>query len=419
MEIQIPRYLCLANFFILQVEPLPLKEINFDKPRRVASEKRKVPIFKTTKPTKLKSDDPSDLLQSLRQSSPNAVIFTITDPQRRPLQEPKLPISLTKLFQETNCKLTSTELKEKCKETFQSLSVTQEQCQALEKATQKQSKSGLWHQYRAGRLTTSLFHDIVHTNLSDPAKSLLKKIMSYGSHFSSAATQWGLANEKDAISEYVKQMSMDHTNLTVRDSGFVINTKFPHLGSSPDSIVACDCCGKGTLEVKCPYKFRDSNPCDLDDTSFCLTKHEKGGITCKTALWKNHKYFSQVQGQMGICEYKYCDFICYTNVGLHIERVSFDEVYFSELEEKLTTFYKKWIMPEILTQNLKRAESQLKQSQTVCICGGDEGHGSMITCDSEYCCVKTYRMKCVGLKVAPKAKWYCLTCRNPKKVKRN
>ena len=185
--------------------------------------------------------------------------------QHRPSQEPKLAINLTKLFEENNCKLNPTELKEKCEETFQTLHVTQEQCKALEKATQKQSKSGLWHQYRAGRLTTSLFHDIVHTGVSDPATSLLRNIRNYGSPSSSAATKWGEANEKDAIKEYVKQMSLDHINFNVTDSGFVINTKFPHLGSSPDSIVTCDRCGKGTLEVKCPYKLRDSGPCDVDD----------------------------------------------------------------------------------------------------------------------------------------------------------
>jgi hypothetical protein len=39
--------------------------------------------------------------------------------------------------------------------------------------------------------------------------------------------------------------------------GFAINSQHPFLGATPDGIISCDCCGKGALEIKCPFKHRD------------------------------------------------------------------------------------------------------------------------------------------------------------------
>ena len=44
-----------------------------------------------------------------------------------------------------------------------------------------------------------------------------------------------------------------HQNLSVVENGFIINPEWPYNGASPDGIVCCLCCGKDTLEIKCPY----------------------------------------------------------------------------------------------------------------------------------------------------------------------
>ena len=48
-----------------------------------------------------------------------------------------------------------------------------------------------------------------------------------------------------------------HGNLMVYSTGLYINTKYPHLGASPDSIIVCHCHGKDLLERKCPRKYRN------------------------------------------------------------------------------------------------------------------------------------------------------------------
>ena len=52
-------------------------------------------------------------------------------------------------------------------------------------------------------------------------------------------------------------MKAQHSNFSISVSGLVINTQYPHLGASPDGVTMCECCGKGAVELKCPYSAID------------------------------------------------------------------------------------------------------------------------------------------------------------------
>lgn len=53
----------------------------------------------------------------------------------------------------------------------------------------------------------------------------------------------------------------------VADGGLVINSQWalsidsqrPFVAATQDGIVNCTCCGKGILEIKCPYSHRDES----------------------------------------------------------------------------------------------------------------------------------------------------------------
>jgi hypothetical protein len=79
--------------------------------------------------------------------------------------------------------------------------------------------------------------------------------------------------------------------------------------------------GLGLLEVKCAHKHRDVTPIDAcaDPAFFCAL--DDSGLP---SLKRNHHYFSQVQGQLGICGARWCDFVVYTNKKLTIERIPID-----------------------------------------------------------------------------------------------
>ena len=65
---------------------------------------------------------------------------------------------------------------------------------------------------------------------------------------------------------------------------------------------------------------------------------------------KEHPYFSQVQGQMGIGQRPWCDFVIYATKGTAMQRIKFDKVFWDqELLHKLTDFYTNSLAPEIVS----------------------------------------------------------------------
>ena len=97
-------------------------------------------------------------------------------------------------------------------------------------------------------------------------------------------------------------------------TGLHINPQYLHPGASPDGLIPCACCGDGLLEIKCPYSKRNEDLEMIADSSFYLNPTENG-----LKHSESHDYYRQVQGQMAICECSYCDFVCWTPHGMHIE----------------------------------------------------------------------------------------------------
>lgn len=89
-------------------------------------------------------------------------------------------------------------------------------------------------------------------------------------------------------------------------------------------------------EVKCPYTKFHVTPLDAcSDPNFFMEKiNDK---ECR--LKRDHAYYAQVQGQMGITGSKWCDFIVYTSKGLYVERIAFDPDYWKNLQTELLTYY--------------------------------------------------------------------------------
>jgi hypothetical protein len=65
--------------------------------------------------------------------------------------------------------------------------------------------------------------------------------------------QWGRDHEDVARREYEAEMNTKHINFLVKMSGLHIDVEHPFLAASPDGLTECDCCGKGLLEIKCPF----------------------------------------------------------------------------------------------------------------------------------------------------------------------
>ena len=315
----------------------------------------------------------------------------------------------------------------------QVVTVTDEMALCVEKETRLQSGSNLWFRYRAGRITASRMKAVCHTDHTNPSQSLVKTICYPESfRFTSKQTTWGCKHEKAACDQYTKATRDKHVEFAVKDSGLVINSLWPFIGASPDAVVSCQCCGKGTLEIKCPYCHRGEGIEDAasHDKNFCLKTADDGLIT----LDHTHAYYYQVQTQLFVTNVDYCDFCVCTFSddsvnGLHIERILKDLQFWSDCTKKAESFFLTSILPELLGKWYTRpyvpvnengslsSSCKANSSERFCYCRGVE-KGKMIGCDNEECHIEWFHTKCLRINTVPRGRWYCPDCRKLPKYSR-
>ena len=153
-----------------------------------------------------------------------------------------------------------------------------------------------------------------------------------------------------------------HVNLTVQDSGLLINPQWPFMRVSPDGILSCTCCGKGTLEIKCPYCHRGENlaVAASKDGKFCLQPSLDGSVHHD----HSRAYYHQVQIQLFVSDVKYCDFCVCTfsgnKTGIHIEHIFKDIQFWNDCVVNAQTFFRTCILPELMGKWYTRPSSSLK-----------------------------------------------------------
>ena len=158
-----------------------------------------------------------------------------------------------------------------------------------------------------------------------------------------APCKWGKQNETEALKQYVlhKQNSVNAASC-----GFVVSQTSPWLGASPDFLIIdpTESTTVGLGEIKCPYSKRDETIDEAcEDKTFFLSK-----VDGKFFLKRNHNYYYQVQGSLGILQLKWSDFIVYTKKGLHVERIHFDDKLWKQtMLPQLTEFYFEYVFPQI------------------------------------------------------------------------
>ena len=150
----------------------------------------------------------------------------------------------------------------------------------LERSTRGQASTPLWLEHRVGRITASVFGRVAKCREKTFPSSLVKKIMQYsGSNRDVPAIKWGIEHEQEAHEAYANIMAVKHATFKVNPAGLLVCTRQPSLAATPDDVVSCGCCGKGLLEIKCPFKYWNSQPARIEDESFYL--HKVGSeVTC-------------------------------------------------------------------------------------------------------------------------------------------
>uniref|UniRef100_A0A3Q1EA30 YqaJ viral recombinase domain-containing protein n=1 Tax=Acanthochromis polyacanthus TaxID=80966 RepID=A0A3Q1EA30_9TELE len=193
--------------------------------------------------------------------------------------------------------------------------------------------SPLWYEHRKGRITGTKAHDIyVLKDKTDP-KNNVKKVMGY-KHYNisnKAAVAWGADNKTRARKQYI---SSKHAQFKCSTVGLKISEKRPYLAASSDAVIGC-------VEIKCPYKHRDSDiNTACQDKAFCLDKDLK--------LKRGHRYFTQVQMEVYVHGVAFCDFVIFTKTDMAIIRIDRDETFIEEVLGKCESFFFTHILPELI-----------------------------------------------------------------------
>lgn len=215
------------------------------------------------------------------------------------------------------------------------LQLEEDKINDVEKETRKQADSQQWKEERKFRFSASNFHLISkrQRNHDNFAETLINP-----KPVSSKYRQRGLKFEPIAPVECKRFMYNRRTPVKVLAYGYVASKPTPIIGVSPDArVVDCGCTDHfGIAEVKCPYTKQHVTPLDAcRDENFFVEKISE--TDCK--LKEDHASFAQVQGQMAVTGARWCDFVVYTTRGLYVQRVPFNPDFWTELPQKLVSYY--------------------------------------------------------------------------------
>ena len=86
-----------------------------------------------------------------------------------------------------------------------------------------------------------------------------------------------------------------HLKFSMVDCGLFISTDYPFIGASPDSLILCDCCGEGCVEVNCLY-------CKRNDTVDEASNSEPNFCIQSGSLSITHPHDAQIQTQMNVSQ---------------------------------------------------------------------------------------------------------------------
>ncbi|CAL9683155.1 unnamed protein product [Knipowitschia caucasica] len=344
----------LKNLENVKCQDMLFIKPHFRKPKSTSSaEATKVSraLFSTVRSTN-DSESPSldELTAVFYPAISLAVAFQYALPNVKPTYTPETDVNVAHTVEvelEHSLPLTLPELAKQynsASEMFQQLPVySAQEVHALHEATRDQSTSELWFLHRRGRVTASNAHSVLtghRTGNALVSESLLDTILGEKQlNPDIIQVKYGRENEPAAVDCYVASQKKFHQNMKVEKSGIFILPDACFIAASPDRLVSCDCCGLGILEVKCPYKQAGKSVVEMD-----LDYLTNGKLN------PNHKYFTQVQVQMGVTQRFWCDFVIYLGKGIHIERIQFKEKLWHEAFQASEFYFRRVVAPALVTK---------------------------------------------------------------------
>ncbi len=156
---------------------------------------------KLVSPVPLQQHDHDEFYKKLYEVNPKSSIlplvpdysdsFVLQKPSGSQTCLPPLPPLLSDVYRPEYLELRYDKLLQVCEEFYNSMEISPEQINNLEIATKEQSKTKLWFQYRAGRVTASKSKSATCTDPARPSISLIMSVCYPEAYkFTSSATRF-------------------------------------------------------------------------------------------------------------------------------------------------------------------------------------------------------------------------------------
>lgn len=230
-----------------------------------------------------------------------------------------------------------------------SLKISKEDVHRIEQSTRMQVDVPEWFDLRKYRLTASLNNKICNIKTEKGLKKLASDIATKPtpSNYLMYKLNFGRYHEPIALQQYEKFMKMKQHYVQVENIGLVIDHKNYIFGATPDGKVVdpAEPTPYGIIEIKCSEEYKNNDPYDICyiSKSSCLEIVDR-----KIYLKKSHSYYDQVQMQLALTTQSWCDFVLYTNKGMVIDRIRYNESHWFVLREKLLQFYFDFLLDEYI-----------------------------------------------------------------------
>lgn len=211
----------------------------------------------------------------------------------------------------------------------------------IERNTILQRDSSEWLEIRKNLITASNFGPVCKRQVSKDTAPLVKNIL-YKSNISHVVSiAHGIENEQQALQKIEQQ-----ENVSIEPCGLFIDKDFPFIGATPDGLIGNDV----LVEVKCPFAASKIGLTKaIEENKIQILKYNKKTRT--TTINKRSNWFFQVQGQLHVTGRRQCLFGIWAGEKepVHIERIEKDDEFWkSNMESKLSHFYHKCLLPEII-----------------------------------------------------------------------
>ena len=186
---------------------------------------------------------------------------------------------------------------------------------------------------------------------TSPTKAL-REILSYNQVPQTTAIQEVLEREDDIEKALLKHMEQNgHHAIRMEKSGFVVSKTHGHIGASPDRIMYDPSeSSSGVVEMKFLQVKQEETLQDVLLWQHICIKTSNGLV-----LNSNHKYYYQLLQQMFATSYSLWGIFvaCGRDDSIFVEKVFFNQEFWSPVLAKLELFYDSIVVPELAFPKVK------------------------------------------------------------------